>query len=504
MKQNSRKIAVILSYITIILQAIVGIIYVPLLLGRLGSSEYGVYQLMGSLIAYFSIMDFGLSSAVIRYYSKYLILNDEYNKENILGISRRLYAVVTVVLVLIAFVFYLNMNGIFENSLSSFELAESKKIFILLIFNIMITLMTNIHTAVITAHEDFIFLKMLSIIQVVLQPILVLSLITVQPHAYMVALIQTLLNLVVGLIKVYKAHSKLHMKCKFHSFDKSLFSGLINLSLSVFVISIVDQVFWKSNQFILGVISGTAAVTLYSIAAQIYLNYMPLSSTIQGVFLPHISKMITIGITDKELSQYFIRIGRLQFIVLSLVLTGFIVFGYEFIGLWTQPKYQSAYFIAVLILVPFTIDLIQNIGLAIMQAKDLYSDRAKIYALIAIVNVIMAIILGKMYGAIGCAVATSIAMFLGNGIIMNIYYAKKVKLDIIAFWHNILGFAPSLIVVMLFGFAMKHFFIVSGWMVLFIEIIIFTFVYCVALWLFALNKSEKDLILTVAHKVTRH
>lgn len=497
---NSRKIGIILSYILIIIQAIVGLLYVPILLRFLGSNEYGLYQLMGSLIAYFSVMDFGLSASVIRYYSKYLALNDKFNMENVLGVSRRLYNVITVLLFVIAFIFFLNIENIFENSLSSYEILESKKIFVLLVFNIAITLMTNIHTSVITAHERFIFLRLLSIGQVILQPFLVIALITVQPYAFSVAFVQTVLNLILGIIKVIYTKKTLKMKSKFHKYDKELVYGLVKLSLSVFVVSIVDQIFWKSNQFILGIISGTAAVALYSIAAQIYMNYMPISSSIQGIFLPHVSKMITMGETKQKLSELFIKIGRIQFIILSLVLTGFIVFGKEFITLWAGKEYLDAYYIAIIILVPFTIDLIQNIGLAIMQAENIYNDRAKIYMIVAILNVILAVILGKEFGAIGCAIATGISMFLGNGILMNFYYSRKVNLDIKSFWKNILSFIPFFVMLIAFGCLIKHFILVSGWSMLALQICIFTIAYSIVVWIFCLNHYEKELLLSILNK----
>lgn len=55
---NERKIGILLSYANILLHAVLGFIYVPILLHYIGKSEYGLYQLMGSLIAYFSVMDF--------------------------------------------------------------------------------------------------------------------------------------------------------------------------------------------------------------------------------------------------------------------------------------------------------------------------------------------------------------------------------------------------------------------------------------------------------------
>lgn len=82
---NQRKLGIFLSYLNIALQAVIGFLYVPILLHYIGKSEYGLYQLMGSLIAYFSIMDFGLSAAVIRFYAKYKVLKDSIGMENILA-----------------------------------------------------------------------------------------------------------------------------------------------------------------------------------------------------------------------------------------------------------------------------------------------------------------------------------------------------------------------------------------------------------------------------------
>lgn len=73
---NQRKLGIFLSYLNITLQSLLGFLYIPILLHYIGKSEYGLYQLMGSLIAYFGIMDFGLSAAVIRFYAKYLALKD--------------------------------------------------------------------------------------------------------------------------------------------------------------------------------------------------------------------------------------------------------------------------------------------------------------------------------------------------------------------------------------------------------------------------------------------
>ena len=85
---------------------------------------------------------------------------------------------------------------------------------------------------------------------------------------------QTVLNLVLSGARVYYCFHDLHVKIHFHYWNHELFSEFKKLALSVFAVSLIDQVFWKTNQIILGIISGTTAVAVYSIASLIYMNYM--------------------------------------------------------------------------------------------------------------------------------------------------------------------------------------------------------------------------------------
>ena len=63
----------------------------------------------------------------------------------------------------------------------------------------------------------------------------------------------------------------------------------------------------------MGIVSGTFAVAVYSIAALIYMNYMALSNAISGVYLPHITEMVARKESVQKLSGLFIQIGRWQF-----------------------------------------------------------------------------------------------------------------------------------------------------------------------------------------------
>lgn len=502
---NQRKLGIFLSYLNITLQSLLGFLYIPILLHYIGKSEYGLYQLMGSLIAYFGIMDFGLSAAVIRFYAKYLALKDRVGMENILAIALRCYGAVMGVMLIAGGAVYTMLDAAFSGSMTAGEVAEAKDIFLLLLLNIVITLSTMVFRSVINAHERFLFLKGMETVQLVLQPMLVVLLLMHHPSAFSVAAVQTVLNLVLSGARVYYCFHDLHVKIHFHYWNHELFSEFKKLALSVFAVSLIDQVFWKTNQIILGIISGTAAVAVYSIASLIYMNYMALSTAISGVYLPHVTGMVARKEPISNLSELFIQIGRWQYYLLALVATGFIIFGKQFIALWAGPGFEDSYTITLLIILPFTVDLIQNIGLAIMQAMNRYDFRARIYFLTGALNLLLAIPLGIKYGGIGCAMATGISMIVGNGFIMNWYYAKEIHLAIASFWSQIGRISFVTGVCLVIGYAANVYLWTQGGVGPFVlKAAMYSILYMVMIYAFAMNQSERDKIQATFRKLHIH
>lgn len=499
---NQRKLGIFLSYLNITLQSLLGFLYIPILLHYIGKSEYGLYQLMGSLIAYFGIMDFGLSAAVIRFYAKYLALKDRVGMENILAIALRCYGAVMGVMLIAGGAVYTMLDAAFSGSMTAGEVAEAKDIFLLLLLNIVITLSTMVFRSVINAHERFLFLKGMETVQLVLQPMLVVLLLMHHPSAFSVALVQTGLNLVLGFARVYYCFAKLHVRIRYHYWSHELMVSFRRLALSVFAVTLIDQVFWKTNQIILGVISGTAAVAVYSIASLIYMNYMALSTAISGVYLPHVTGMVARKEPISNLSELFIQIGRWQYYLLALVATGFIIFGKQFIALWAGSGFEDSYIITLLIILPFTVDLIQNIGLAIMQAMNRYDFRARIYFLTGVLNLILAIPLGIKYGGIGCAVATGISMIVGNGFIMNWYYAKEIRLAIDSFWRQIGRISLVTGVCLVIGYVANIYLLPQRGIVPFVlKAAMYTILYMVMIYAFAMNQMEREKIQAVLRKL---
>lgn len=199
--------------------------------------------------------------------------------------------------------------------------------------------------------------------------------------------------------------------------------------------------------------------------------------------------------SNDEFTEIFIKVGRIQYLILALIITGFVIFGYQFINIWAGQNYKEAYIITCILMIPVTIPLIQNIGLSIIQAKNKNKNMIIILLIISMLNLLISIPLAKMYGATGSAIGTAIATIIGYIIIMNIYYYNVIHINIKKYWKEIIKMSIPIIILTLFGYILNlKIYNNTGIIILGIKIIIYTMSYIFIIWRFVMNNYEKNII----------
>ena len=223
------------------------------------------------------------------------------------------------------------------------------------------------------------------------------------------------------------------------------------------------------------------------------------STTLSGLFLPKITKMLEEKEADYKISNLFLKVSRIQIYLMVLISSGFIVYGKQFLNLWVGGGYEQTYYIILLIILPALIPLTQNIGISIIQAKNKHQFRSVVYFIIAIINVILTIPLAKRFEGIGAAIGTLIATFLGQILVMNIFYWKKIKLDIPKYWKFLIIFLLKVSVITVLNMIIiKN--IEFNWIKLILGIIIYITMYTFIV-LTTMNKEEKIYLKNIVEKV---
>lgn len=499
--KNELKIGSILSILSIILGSLIQIFYTPMYMRYLGTVDYGINSLVQSIMGYIGMLNLGLGSAIIRYTIRYRA-DEKYEEEKSLnGMFLIIFIIIMIISIIIGGYIYNILPKFFANKFTLEELIKTKKVFIIMMFGTAISFPVSVFSTNIISREKYLYQKGLNLLKLVLTPILG-ALFMIKGYG-LISVISTtvILTILTNIFDIIYA-IRLGMRLKFEKFDFKVLKEISHYSFYIFLNIIIDRIYWGTDRIIIGKYMGPTTIGIYSIASIFNLIYINLSTAISGVLFPKINKMV-IEKKYEELSNLFIKIGRIQYILLGLISSGFIIFGKEFIYLWLGEGYTEVYKIALWIMIPLTIPLIQNTGIAILQARNMHQFRSIVYFFIATLNIMMSIFLIKKYGVMGCAIATGFSFILGHIIIMNIYYLKKVNIDIILFWKNIIKMSIPVIIVMIVGYGLNYLITDYKLLTFILKGSLYLISYLVLMWCIALNIEEKKEIVKIITKLSR-
>ena len=509
---NQRKAGTILSYVSLILTNTITLFYTPLFLSGLGQREYGLFGTASSITSYLGLLSFGIAGAYIKFNMEYRMAGDKDGEKRLNGMFLTVYTVLSFLVLIVGGVLVLLAPSIFGSNYTSTELVDIQIIMVCTIVNTMVTFIFNVIAIALQAYEEFIFIRICMLISGILTPVLNLVLVY-GFNGKAVSISFGTLAISVAQYMAFFVYAKARLKIGFvfKGMEKKVLKAVFIFSSYLLLGSITDMITNSTDSVILGIVSGPVAVAVYTVGSHFKNYFLTFSTSVSNVFAAQVNKVVASCKTgsidketmDNELNAIFQKIGRVQNLIVSLLLIGFIFVGQQFINLWAGTEYNDAYYIALFLFIGLYVPCFQNVGLEIQKAKNLHKARSVVYLLISIFNIILTIPLAIIWGGIGAAFATCLCMLGGNFIFMNIYYHKKVGLNIIEFWKRILKLFPGYIVAIIAGVLVKMFLPINNYMQLLFGVLIILIVYIVAVWFLSMNKYEHDLIKTPLRKIMK-
>lgn len=498
---RKRRLGVILSLVYTLVGIAVGFLFTPICTAKLGQSEYGVYALVFSMIGYLGIFDLGFGTALIRYSSRLRAQGED--PRNLYGMFMTFYLIIGALVFALGVGIYLYMGKFFGAKMTPAEIALLKSMFLLMLINTALSFPANVFSSVIQANEEFVFFRLVNIANSVLTPVVSTVFLFLGHGALRLIQINVFFSICVYIANVVFCVKKLHIRFGFQRFPRAFYREIFGFCFFLFADLLISQIYDGTDQIILGKFCSSAAVAVYSIGVKFELYYQYLSASIANIFLPHISSLATQEGGRKEMSRIFRSVGRFQFLMLSFVLTGFAVFGKEFMTLWVGPDYGKAYWVALLIMVPTLFTQAQTIGLAILQALNMHRVRSIMMAVVAIFNIAISIPLAIRFEGVGAAMGTAIGYFFGQILFMNWYYYKKVGLDIPDCWKQfgsiLIRYIPVAAI-----FALSDRLLPGGsWLWLAVKIAAGVTVAIPYYYLVVLNADERKMVWNVLRKIKK-
>lgn len=490
------KSGVILNYINIGLGNLIPIFYTPIMLSLLGQSEYGLYKLSATITGYLSLVAFGIGSAITRYIIKSGTEEGKEAEERVFGMFLTIFRMIALIAFLGGIFLIFKVDSWYDASLDASQLERMRILMAIMTVNMALSFILSPYISVVTAHERYVFVQIMHIVGTCIVPIANIIVLFLGFASIGMAVSSLILQLFIRIAYLVYVKKNLRLKPRYERSSIGQIKEVLIFSFWVFLAEIVDKLYAATDTTMIGAVPAlsTNGVAVYHVGTVFSGAVVTIAVGLSGLLAPRTNKMVFKGASNSELTDFAIRIGRMQALIIGIVISGFIVFGKPFIHFYVGDSYKESYWVALLIMVPNMIPIVQNVFLNIIVAQNKHRFRSIVYLGIAIANVVGTWFLLKTMGVVGAALMTGVARIIGQGFVMNWYYDKKIGLEVGRFWKEVSPSYICCIVLICTGLIVGRYFDFYKLHLLIIGIIAFTVLYCVLNWFLVMNTYEKSLI----------
>lgn len=487
------KIGIILSYLSIGLNIVSGLIFTPWMVKSVGQSQYGLYTLANSLITLF-LLDFGLSAATTRYLSAYRVKGQEEEINNFLGAIYKLYLIIDFIIMILLVVVYFLLGEIYVK-LTPEELNQFKIVYIISATFSVLNFPFITLNGILTAYEKFIPLKLADIIYRVLLIGAMAIALLLGYKLYAIVLINAVVGMIITIFKLMVIRSTTNAGVNFKYHDKLLYKEIFSFSAWTTLSTIAARLVFNITPTVLGIVSNSAQIAIFGVIATIEGYAFTITNAINGMFMPRIAAINEGEKDESKITELFIKVGKFQFILNGLLVVGFAPVGKDFIYLWMGQEYVGAYYGILLVLVPGIFYNALQIANTTMIVKKQVKALALVNLATGVISLTCSFVLSHFYGAIGAGIAICIAYFF-RIVTLNIIFHKKMKIGVLQFLKEVyLRMSFPCCITIILGIGLNYLMQGNSWWIIILKCILVALIYIFNMFLFGLSKLDKQEIM---------
>lgn len=501
MKGQIRQGAII-AYVNIVLNLLVNIFLTPFLISGLGDAEYGVYKIVQSFSAQLSIMSFGIATLVTRNTVYFNTQGKQKEKENFLFIAKAASLFLALLIMIVGIILYNSIDTLYGNTMSPEEIQIAKNLFLMLLANIVVSVLTDTYNGLLRAHEKFVVSNGLNTVRVIIRVAVIVILIRTGVGSVGIVLTDLCISIAILLFTVLYSRFVLKERSKFYYLDKKMLATSLVFSASIFLQAIANQVNQTLDNVILGAMVSASVVTVYSCGLTLYSAFTSLITVVGSMYGPKATRLVAQGADGEQLTTFAIEPARFQSMIAGLAIAGFVLFGKNFISIWLGDGYEDVYIITLILIVPSVIPLIENITNSILDAMLKRLTRSLMLIGMCVINVIVSIVLIHFIGYIGAAIGTAASVLIGHGVMMNIYLHKSIHLNIPRLFKSVFsGVLPACILSIIVGKPLSFLPNTFIWFVC--KAALFCVIYAAIMYLLGMNREEKAIVKRILSKLKK-
>ncbi len=418
-------------YLAIAAEMALGLVMLPFNLAHLGTTEYGLWVLLGSLTVHFSTLELGYGSGLVKYAARYRALRDARALNEIASTLLCVFAVSAVVAYLLIAGVAFNLDKVF--TLTPDQAHTGRWVLLIIGVHVALNFPFSVYGGIISGFQRYDVNNSLAIvISVVIALTNVVVLLTGHGLIALVAATTSVRVLAYFLYRrnAFRVFPELHMRPSL--FRRDRLKEVTGFSIYASIIDWANKLNYQIDQVIIGMFLGSAAVAVWAPAERIISGVQRLTNQLNGVLFPTIVDSDT-SQQRKRLQQILLQGTSLSLAMVIPVSTALIMLADPLIHGWLG-KQAEAVRGCIPVLQILAVAVAVRVGAATGNTLLKGADEHRLVAWVnlgtGVVNAALSIMLIRRWGLVGVAWGTLIPMVVSAAFIQFPAACRKVGVPV--------------------------------------------------------------------------
>jgi O-antigen/teichoic acid export membrane protein len=432
-------------YLNTFAAAVIALVMTPVLAQGLGKHDFGIWVVVGSMILYLELLEFGFGTATIKYVAEFEALEDRDRLRSAITTSFWVLALPGLVALLIG----LAAAALFPYFIDIRESSEgaARLLVVMLAANMAISIPGDTFGGALIGLQRYDLqnstLAVIAIAQAVAWGIVIGS------GGGLVALgVVTVALSLVGQLWRYMLVRRLvpGVTMARNQFDRRMFRGFARLSFWYALGEVADVIIFRVDTIVVGIVVNIQAAAVYAVGQKLALVAEKLIQPVVYTLFPHSSELAALD--DREgLRSTLITGTRISMGLAGPLTVTLAVMGEPAVRAWVGPSFAAAGLVVVYLAAATAIKSLVQTGQTMLNGMGLARVPSMIVATEAGLNLLLSVVLGHAMGIHGVALGTFLASAATDLGLLLPYMCRRLGISIGSFLFPVIrAHLPGLLV----------------------------------------------------------
>lgn len=416
---------VVLVYGVYAVTIVSGLLLTPIIVDSLGTEQYGIWAVIGSVLAFIGLLDIGIAPSVIRFSAEQRGRKSQTETSGLASTALGLYGVIFGVAVVITLALAWALPAVVDIPARYVEAAQLALILVMLGFAVRFPL--GLFTSLLAGQQRYDVLNFAGLLSTVLYVGIVAGVLLWRGGGLVTLAVATL---VVTLFRVLWPLPWVRRELPSLRIRPSLASRaqareLLSFSGRNFLINVASKVVFSTDVIVVGIVLGSLAAGLYGIPAKLFALAFGVGMAVTTLLFPLLSELE--GADDRERQRDYLLAGlRMSLAVVLLVSLPLAVLPDRFLTAWL-PEGDFDRSVPVLVLLLSSLAFAQP-GYMLTQflvARGRHGGIALVRIAAVTVNLVLSIVLAFTVGIWGVALATLLTEALATAVVTPLLVRRE-------------------------------------------------------------------------------